>query len=168
MSGIYIKGMEMPTTGLYLVSVDNSCGEDETVMTVKRMLGNRDVCQIIGAYNLVPVPEHGRLLKVLKTERECVSRDCDRDCEHCDLSLEREEIVGVYDALIVMLIPADKEERMTWGDKIRAMTDEELAKWLCVMNIDDCPDKAHERHCMDKCYECWLDWLKSPAEVYNG
>lgn len=53
----------------------------------------------------------------------------------------------------------------TNADRIRAMTDEELAKWFCVMNADDCPDKAHELHCMDKCYECWLDWLKCPVWV---
>lgn len=56
----------------------------------------------------------------------------------------------------------------TNADRIRAMTDEELAKWFCVMNADDCPDKAHELRCTDKCYECWLDWLKSPVEVDNG
>ena len=55
---------------------------------------------------------------------------------------------------------------LTNADRIRAMTDEELAKLLCVMNIDDCPDKAHELHCMDKCYECWLDWLRQEAD--NG
>ena len=57
---------------------------------------------------------------------------------------------------------------VTNADRIRAMSDEELAKWLCVMNIDDCPDKAHERHCTDKCYECWLDWLKSPVEEVDN
>lgn len=74
MSGIYIPGLEMPTTGLYLVSVDNSCGKDETVITVKRMLGNRDVCLIIGAYNLIPVPPHGRLIdadKLNKKPKKC-------------------------------------------------------------------------------------------------
>lgn len=53
----------------------------------------------------------------------------------------------------------------TNADRIRAMTDEELAKWLCVMNFDDCPDRAHQMKCTDKCYECWIDWLKSPVEV---
>ena len=57
---VLIKGMEMPTTGLYFVSVDNMGGKDRTVVTVERMLGNRDVRQIIGSFELVPVPEHGR------------------------------------------------------------------------------------------------------------
>lgn len=53
---------------------------------------------------------------------------------------------------------------ITNADRLRQMSDEELAKWFCVMNIDDCPDKAHQMKCTDKCYECWLDWLKSPVE----
>ena len=59
--GVYIN-MEMPKTGLYFVSVDNSNGRDKTVITVERMLGNRDVRQIVGSFELVSVPEpHGRL-----------------------------------------------------------------------------------------------------------
>lgn len=55
------------------------------------------------------VPEQEKILHVLKTERECVSRDCNRDCANCELSLEREEILSVYDALIAMLDSEDKE-----------------------------------------------------------
>lgn len=39
---------------------------------------------------------------------------------------------------------------MTWGDKIRAMTDEELADWL-IMNGNGSD------------YQTWLDWLKQEA-----
>lgn len=60
--GVYIKGMEMPTTGLYFVSVDNTGGRDKTVATIERMLGNRDVRQIVGSFELVPVPPHGRCI----------------------------------------------------------------------------------------------------------
>lgn len=59
---ILIKGMEIPQTGLYFVGVDNTNGRDKTVVTVERMIGNRDVRQIVGSYELVPVPEHGRLI----------------------------------------------------------------------------------------------------------
>lgn len=31
---ILIKGMEMPTTGLYFASVDNTSGRDKTIVTV--------------------------------------------------------------------------------------------------------------------------------------
>lgn len=59
---VYIKGMEMPQTGLYFVSVDNTNGHDKTVVTVERMLGNRDVRQIVGSFELLPVQPHGRLI----------------------------------------------------------------------------------------------------------
>ena len=59
---VYIKGMEMPTTGLYFVSVDNTGGRDKTIMTVERMLCIRDLRQIVGSFELVPVPPHGRLI----------------------------------------------------------------------------------------------------------
>ena len=61
----------------------------------------------------------------------------------------------------------------TNADKIRSMTDEELAKFLS--NGFDCEgcelsyieDIWNETHCNGKHNECWknlLDWLKQPAE----
>lgn len=49
---------------------------------------------------------------------------------------------------------------MTNGDRRRAMTDEELAAaaWWC------CPDKEHTKApCIpnrNRCFLCWLNWLK--------
>lgn len=52
---------------------------------------------------------------------------------------------------------------MTYADRIRAMTDEELAEYLA-----DISDRGFGR-CAPGCYECtkhvdckepWLDWLK--------
>lgn len=111
MSGIYIPGMEMPTTGLYLVSVDNSCGKDETVMTVKRMLGNRDVCQIIGAYSLVPVPDHGRLIDADALDDILADQSEDAyNRTHAPRSWER-ALSAMRDYLedAPTIIPADKE-----------------------------------------------------------
>ncbi len=46
----------------------------------------------------------GRILKVLKTERECITRQgtekCVRNCGGCDLCLPDTEILAVYDFLI--------------------------------------------------------------------
>lgn len=46
---------------------------------------------------------------------------------------------------------------MTNADKIRAMTDEELAKYMSDHNFNcpptDCPG-------YDDCSECWVGWLK--------
>ena len=46
-----------------------------------------------------------KILKVLKTERECIKRrgdisKCDRRCGECDLCLPDDEILEVYDFLI--------------------------------------------------------------------
>ena len=44
-----------------------------------------------------------QILKVLKTERECIARQngkCDRNCAKCDLCLSDTEILEVYDFLI--------------------------------------------------------------------
>ena len=58
---------------------------------------------------------------------------------------------------------------MTWGDKIRAMSDEELAQWLCC-HITEC-SRCEGRHYAG--HECEFRnrrstgltmWLKSPVE----
>lgn len=58
----------------------------------------------------------------------------------------------------------------TNADRIRAMTDEELAEFLfqdgdCPperMYPDSCPDCG--RVTLKVCHNCWLDWLKQEAE----
>ena len=50
-----------------------------------------------------------------------------------------------------------------WGrtnaDRIRAMSDEELAEFITSCG---CPD--HARSCQRSCEQCNLEWLKQPAE----
>lgn len=46
---------------------------------------------------------------------------------------------------------------MTWGDKIRAMTDEELARFLYIKTCEDgCPQFD--------IISGWLSWLKQEAK----
>ena len=57
-----------------------------------------------------------------------------------------------------------KVKPKTNGDKIRAMTDEELAEnlpYLC-----DCPKERYDTVCANfrSCFECRLSLLKDPAE----
>ena len=106
---ILIEGMEMPTScHCCKMCVQVSDGDIdwhwECCLLFEKI--SRYATDRVPGCPLVPVPEHGEILRVLKTERECVGRDCDRNCGECDLSLERDEIVGVYDALITMLDPA--------------------------------------------------------------
>lgn len=47
---------------------------------------------------------------------------------------------------------------VTNADRIRAMTDEELAKIVC------CQDHKSGDECFDaSCYDCTLEWLKQEA-----
>ena len=53
-------------------------------------------------------------------------------------------------------------EPMTNADKIRHMTDEELAMLL----QPTCPpcDRCHIGDEIKDCYKCWLDWLKQEVD----
>ena len=53
---------------------------------------------------------------------------------------------------------------MTNGDKIRAMTDEELARWF--YNSVGCSEEcvALGKDCGFRCDRAWLDWLKEEAK----
>lgn len=55
-----------------------------------------------------------------------------------------------------------KVKPKTNSDRIRAMTDEELAKVLAdfVVRQGCSPDDI----CRDTCTNCWLNWLRSPVE----
>lgn len=55
-------------------------------------------------------------------------------------------------------------KRMTNGDCIRAMRDEELAE---IISDSGCPPKISDIVCetTDNCNVCWCNWLKQPAEV---
>ena len=52
------------------------------------------------------------------------------------------------------------QPKRTNGDRIRAMTDEELAEFLAEYR---CTHKAP--HCMEaNCAQCWLEWLRQEAK----
>lgn len=51
-----------------------------------------------------------------------------------------------------------KKKPKTNGDKIRAMTDEELS---CFIADVDCPQETCKPGMY--CEKCWLNWLRSPA-----
>ena len=49
------------------------------------------------------MPDIQNIIKVLKTERECVSRNCDRECVKCDLVLDADLIKTAYDNALEFL-----------------------------------------------------------------
>lgn len=57
------------------------------------------------------------------------------------------------------------ESLFTNADRIRSMTDEEMAEFL--FDYPYCPfKKPHCRH--DNCLPCYLKWLKQPEEKEDG
>ena len=56
-----------------------------------------------------------------------------------------------------------RTEPITNADRIRAMSDEELVKFIEDTQIAGCPDPA--RSCRASCKDCIMDWLQQPAEV---
>ena len=52
-----------------------------------------------------------------------------------------------------------EEVHNTNADRIRAMSDEELARQFGAQ----CP-KTVKRVCDKRCHLCWLEWLQQPAE----
>lgn len=75
--------------------------------------------------------------------------------------------------VIVLNIIPFAEGNQTNADRIRSMTDEELAEflaktvWRLGENIISCKNSPLYPECVDDmCYECpcYLEWLKSPVE----
>ena len=59
---------------------------------------------------------------------------------------------------------------MTNADRIRAMTDEELAKFIpdwSYTNACKCDQEIYV-DCNNECDKCVLEWLKQPAEADHG
>lgn len=59
----------------------------------------------------------------------------------------------------------DQAKPQTNADRIRAMSDKELALFLHYFNKRICEHCAYERKCTSKCIGGVRDWLQQPAEV---
>lgn len=57
---------------------------------------------------------------------------------------------------------SESGRRPTNADRIRAMTDEELARWIA----DDIIEPGYFNG--DDCYNIWLDWLKQEVNINGG
>ena len=53
----------------------------------------------------------------------------------------------------------EQEKPQTNADRIRAMSDEELANMVVCPHV-----KTNWDRCKDDCFACRLEWLKQPAE----
>ena len=76
---------------------------------------------------------------------------------------------GTYDLKYGFIPDDDCEKPMTNGDRIRQMSDEELAEFIANDVVDCCNCKHPRNGCTENdetCADCWLDWLKQEAD--NG
>lgn len=55
-----------------------------------------------------------------------------------------------------------KTEQQTNADRIRAMSDEELAK--VMERMFGCPVTGDCKKMHEDCNDCWLDWLQQPQK----
>ena len=55
-----------------------------------------------------------KVIKGLQIERECVSRDCDRNCGQCDLVQDRDWLLSVYDDAIELLKESNRSKHGHW------------------------------------------------------
>lgn len=90
-------------------------------------------------------------------------------------AIDAVELTTVKDVVIIplremtafyykMKIESHESEPQTYGDRIRRMTDEELAEWLSDMHDTvTCPNGG-AIDCNPSCKRCWLDWLKKEVE----
>ena len=44
-----------------------------------------------------------RMYELLNIERECIMRQCDKDCANCDLAQDKSELILMYNILIAMI-----------------------------------------------------------------
>ena len=74
-------------------------------------------------------------------------------CKYENCSMESKECIGCKQNAV------DKYTRMTNADRIRSMSDEELAEWLTKITDDAQLDAE------TKCNYQWGEWLQSEVEV---
>lgn len=59
-------------------------------------------------------------------------------------------------------VPCEAAVPMTNADRIRSMTDEEMA------GVIMCPHQTDESHCCEgNCFRCSFEWLQQPAKEYD-
>lgn len=92
-------------------------------------------------------------------------------CENCifaDVPLGKDPCHECNRAFLAQRIKPNfvsKRKPMTNADKIRAMSDSELSRWLAAMRRNwECIPKAPLGECGKMpCSECWLNWLQEEA-----
>jgi hypothetical protein len=72
------------------------------------------------------MPDLEKAIQWLEIERECVGRDCDRDCGQCDLAQDRETLLSACDDALSLLK----------AQELRVLTLEEIDNIICTTTND--------------------------------
>ena len=151
MSGIYIPGIIPPK--------DEPGAFKSIIMYVGADGKIRAECD--GTHEVTIVPDHGRLI------------DGDELAAGCDDTYWCRWLSEIEDAPTI--IPEDdspeEQKPLTNADRIRAMTDEELADNFasrCCPHKDEfynCEGINRKEFSWEDCKSCWLDWLKQEVDT---
>ena len=80
------------------------------------------------------------------------------DCPHCVFEKTETNCRGCFEGSHY------KPKPITNADRIRAMTDEELAELIGTdQRNGGCPNGG-ARNCQESCVKCWLDWLREEVD----
>ena len=83
------------------------------------------------------------VIKGLQIERECVSRNCDRECGKCDLVQERDWLLAVYDGALELLKRQEAKQPVHVHEKFLSFCiycdPNGWNKEPCVINKYKCP-----------------------------
>ena len=78
-------------------------------------------------------------------------------CTNCDHYFRREDFP--------MCVLDEAPKPMTNADRIRMMTDKELARFIFIgCDGRKCVETDESESISHQCERCWLDWLKEEAE----
>lgn len=119
------------------------------------------------------------IIKGLEIERECVSRDCDRDCGKCDLAQDRDWLLSVYDGALELL--KEQEPRVMTRLEIEQskehivwLEDDQFNSYALVDGIDQRNSwvwlSTVGNMCLQQRRDCenygkrWRCWTKRPTE----
>ena len=69
------------------------------------------------------------------------------------------------DCLVSPLCTVTQNKKRTNSDRIRNMTDEELAEFIEQASCPPTIKKIYHECTIDDCVPCWLDWLKQEVDA---
>jgi hypothetical protein len=116
-----------------------------------------NVVRLEYAYGVCPKCKRVHYLRYLIHNDGLIHKPYEIKCINCNSYFAKEDILGSGEETA--------PKPITNADRIRSMTDEELAAWLFHHSMVCVPGKRpNPEDCVGGCEHCWLDWLKEEAK----